>query len=71
MTVLISKREAAARVGMHPESLMRLTRQGLFPKPVRVGVGPQAHVKFSEQEVEAHVAGLLAQREGSSNATVI
>ena len=33
--VFLSKREVARRIGFHPESVMRLVRQGRFPAPVR------------------------------------
>jgi prophage regulatory protein len=57
---LISKQEAANRVGYHPVSLMRLVRQGRFPQPVRLA---QNKTAFVEKEVDDHIAALAAQRE--------
>ena len=34
MTNLLTKREAAALVGWHPEHVMREARAGRFPKPI-------------------------------------
>ncbi|WP_161958712.1 helix-turn-helix transcriptional regulator [Ferruginivarius sediminum] len=59
-TRLISKQEAAARVGYHPVSLMRLCREGRFPQPVRLAPNK---IGFVESEVEAHIAALAAARD--------
>ena len=39
MRRLLSKREAADYVGFHPEHLMRLSRDGKFPRPIKLGPG--------------------------------
>ena len=59
---LISKQEAADRMGYHPVSLMRLVRQHRFPRPVRL-----AHNKiaFVEHEVDAHIDQLVREREAA------
>jgi len=57
---LISKQEAADRMGFHPVSLMRLVRQNRFPAPVRLASNK---VAFVEHEVDDHIASLAAQRE--------
>ncbi len=35
MTILLTKKQAAIRVGLHPEYLMTLAREGKFPQPVK------------------------------------
>lgn len=65
MQRLISKKEAARLVGFHPEHLMRLSRHGEFPKPVRVGSGPNSAVRFVEEELDAWLQDRLAQREAA------
>lgn len=56
----LRKPEAAARVGYHPEHVMRLVRQDRFPKPVRLG--PNS-IAFVEDEVEAWMAARVADRD--------
>ena len=56
----LRKPEAAARVGYHPEHVMRLVRQGEFPKPVRLG--PKS-IAFVEEEVETWMAQRVAERD--------
>jgi predicted DNA-binding transcriptional regulator AlpA len=63
MLQLISKKEAARLVGFHPEHVMRLSRSGNFPKPVRVGQGANAAVRFVASEIEDWLAGKLAERD--------
>ena len=53
MTVLLTKRQVAERVGWHPEHVMREARAGRFPRPVRLGPTVQHAVRFVEAEVEA------------------
>ena len=45
----IRKNPTADRVGYHPSHVMRLVREGRFPKPVRLG--PNS-IAFVEEEVE-------------------
>jgi len=52
---LLTKQEAAELVRYHPASLMRLAREGLFPKPIKIGRGPQAYVRFDADELEAWI----------------
>jgi excisionase family DNA binding protein len=63
---LVSKKEAARLTGYHPEHLMRLVREGKFPKPVRPGGTPTSSVRFVESELDAWLAAQVAQREASS-----
>jgi len=59
---LLSKKETAARVGVHPESLMRLSREGQFPKPIKLGNAENCAVRFIEQEVEDWITAKMAAR---------
>jgi predicted DNA-binding transcriptional regulator AlpA len=65
MRQLLSKRDAANRLGFHPEHLMRLVRRGEFPRPVRLSTVPNAHVRFLADEVDAWLEGRLAAREAA------
>jgi len=59
MTKLISKKITADRVSLHPASLMRKVREGVFPRPVHVGV---SRIAFVESEVDAWIADRVAER---------
>jgi predicted DNA-binding transcriptional regulator AlpA len=49
---LISKAEAAKRLGMHQESLMRAARKNpAWPQPIKMGPSDKAHVKFDDAKV--------------------
>ena len=63
MHLLISKREAAQWVGFHPEHLMRLSRAGRFPRPIRLGCSTNCAVRFVADEVDAWLAGRIADRD--------
>ncbi len=54
-----------ARVGYHSEHLMRLVRQGDFPRPVRTGHGPTGAIRFLECELDAWLAARMALREAA------
>ena len=56
----LRKHVAADRVGYHPEHLMRLVRQGKFPRPVQLG--PRS-VAFVEEEVNAWLKERIAERD--------
>ncbi|MBN9557922.1 MAG: helix-turn-helix domain-containing protein [Alphaproteobacteria bacterium] len=53
---LLSKQRVAEILGLHPGSLMRLVKQGRFPKPIRIGVtrGP---VRWRPSDVDAWING--------------
>ena len=63
MTVLLNKREAAARIGVHPITLLRMAREGRFPVPVRLGDFTLAEFRFIESEIEEWVATRVAARD--------
>lgn len=52
MTKLPSKKQVAQIVQMHPESIMRLSREGKFPPFIKVGTGTGAAVQFVESDIE-------------------
>ena len=52
MIRLLSKRQVAEIVQMHPESIMRLSREGKFPQFIKVGTGVGAAVRFLESDIE-------------------
>jgi predicted DNA-binding transcriptional regulator AlpA len=62
MQRLLSKKEVAAVVGFHPESIMRLVRDGRFPHPIRTGASENCAVRFLESDVEAWIAARMADR---------
>jgi prophage regulatory protein len=57
---LITKRELRQIVPYTPQHILRLEKQGKFPR--RVQVGPN-RVAWLESEVEAWVAGRVAERD--------
>lgn len=63
MQRLMSKRETAEHVGLHPEHLMRMARQGRFPKPIKLGSTENCAVRFVAEEVEAWISTRMAARD--------
>lgn len=61
-TVLLTKVQAAERVGLHPEYCMALSRAGRFPAPIKFG-GRNSAVRFLEHEIDAWVAAKIAARD--------
>lgn len=68
MRVLLSKQATAESLGVHPEHLMRMVRQGRFPKPIRLGNSFRHAVRFAKDEVEEWIAEKLAARESAQTA---
>lgn len=66
MLQLMSKREAAEKIGFHPEHLMRLSRAGMFPRPIRLGLSTNCAVRFVADEVDAWLAGRIADRDAGT-----
>lgn len=62
---LISKRETADIVGFHPEHVMRLARQGRFPRPIKTGSSENCAVRFIAAEVDAWIAARMADRDAA------
>ena len=53
MDRLITKNEVGALLGLHPESVMRLVRQGQFPPPVKITTGIRGRVRFELRDIRA------------------
>ena len=66
MTILLTKKQVAARVGLHAEHVMRMAREGRFPKPVKLGPQPGCAVRFVQEEVEAWLRDRMAERNHAS-----
>ena len=52
MTKLLSKKQVAQIIQMHPESVMRLSREGKFPPFIKIGSGTGAAVRFVDSDIE-------------------
>ena len=63
MTTLLTKKQAADRVGLHPEYLMTLARANKFPCPVKYGQESNSSVRFVEAEVAAWIEARIAERD--------
>ena len=63
MPTLLTKREAAALVGWHPEHLMCQARAGRFPKPIKLGPTSQHAVRFVADEVEQWLHERIEERD--------
>ena len=63
MTILLNKQQAADRVGLHPEYLMTLAREGKFPCPVKYGKESNSAVRFVEAEVQAWIEARMSERD--------
>jgi prophage regulatory protein len=50
---LLSKKEVAAMLEYHPEHLMRLAREGRFPKPLKATAGGRC--RWDAADIEAWV----------------
>ena len=62
MMNLLTKKEVARRIGFHPEHVMRMAREGAFPKPIKLTASPNSAVRFVEHEVEDWLTLRLAAR---------
>jgi predicted DNA-binding transcriptional regulator AlpA len=60
---LISKKETAKIVGVHPEHIMRMARQHRFPQPIKLGCSENSAVRFVADEVEEWIAAQMSARE--------
>ncbi len=65
---LLTKKEAARLVGLHPESVMRLARNGHFPKPLKYGPNARHSIRFVETEIQEWIEARMAERESTSAA---
>ena len=51
MQKLLTKREVAELLGCHPESIMRMVREGRFANAVKLHPSSRGHVRFDEADV--------------------
>ena len=51
MQRLLTKAEVAQALGCHPESVMRMSREGRFARPVKLHPGLRGRVRFDEADV--------------------
>jgi predicted DNA-binding transcriptional regulator AlpA len=65
---LLTKKEAARLVGLHPESVMRLARNGHFPKPLKYGPNARHSIRFVESEIQEWIEARIAERKPTSAA---
>jgi predicted DNA-binding transcriptional regulator AlpA len=65
MSRLLTKQATAELVHFHPEHVMRLARNGQFPRPIKTTPAPGASVRFIADEVEGWVAERMAARRES------
>lgn len=57
--VLLRKKDVAQLLGVHSATLMRWTREGLFPKPFRPG-GQRGSVRWHLETVESWLSNRAA-----------
>ncbi len=62
MPRLLRKRDVAELVGFHPEHVMRMSREGKFPRPIKTGGAENCAVRFVAEEVDAWIARRMAER---------
>lgn len=62
MRELWTKQKTAEAVGYHAEHLMRLSREGTFPRPVKLGATSNSAVRFVAEEIEAWISERMAAR---------
>ena len=62
MRELWTKQKTAEAVGYHAEHVMRLAREGRFPRPIKMGETANCAVRFVAEEIEAWITGRMAER---------
>lgn len=60
---LLSKSEAAERVSLHPVTIMRFVKAGVFPQPIALG---SHRISFLESEIDAWIAERVAERDAEA-----
>lgn len=64
---LLTKRETAELLGLHPGGLVRKAKaEPSFPQPIRLGDKHNSSTRFVAEEVEAWLVRLVAARPGRS-----
>ena len=62
MAELWTKQKTAEICGYHAEHLMRLAREGRFPRPIKMGDASNCAVRFVADEVEAWITARMSAR---------
>lgn len=57
---LLTKAQVGELLALHPESVMRLSREGKLPRAIKIGGRPGSAVRFDKAEIEACVASQRA-----------
>lgn len=63
MKKLLKKKDVANLLGYPPESIMRMSREGTFPRAIKMGNRPNCGTRFLEAQVDAWIEERLATRE--------
>lgn len=58
---LITYKEVSDLLGISRSTIYEWTREGKLPRPVKLGAGPKAPVKFKLSEVMAYIESLPTQ----------
>jgi excisionase family DNA binding protein len=53
VAVYLSEQQTAALLGVSRRTIRRLVRQGVLPKPVRLGTGPRARKRWTRAAIDA------------------
>lgn len=61
MTNFLNKRQVAEMIGIHPETLARLVREGKFPIPIRLTPGSRGNVRWDVMDIENWIAERKAE----------
>jgi predicted DNA-binding transcriptional regulator AlpA len=62
MPRLLSKKDVADLVGLHPEHIMRMAREGKFPKPIKLSASQNGRARFVDTEVDEWITAKMAER---------
>ncbi len=65
--MLLNKKQVAEKVGVHPGTIARLSRQGRFPNPVRLGPTMHHGVRWVKSEVDTWLDDKIRERDNLSN----
>ena len=52
---LLTKKSVAQIINVHPQTLMRLVREGSFPEPIRIA-GKGSALRWREQDIKEWIA---------------
>ena len=65
MPILWSQKTVAELVDLNPLHLMRMGKEGRFPKYIKFGDKKNSSVRYIAAEVEAWIAERIAQRDAA------